>query len=165
MTIPVEGLYMNGSLGAGKPATTQTQNVNTETAGAPISYGQAVAMSGGKVVPANAAPIYGVALSRSYVDSEHFTDTPTDTWKAGDVLGVLREGTIAVPISADVNKNEAATVDANGLFKPAGDSDAVVGIFTTAGNSGDTAFLQTSLGYNSATKDQASSQPANTPTK
>lgn len=156
MTIPIEGLYQNGSLGAGKPATTQTQTVNTETAGAPISYGQAVALQAGKVVPANAAPIYGVALARSYVDSEHFTDTQTDTWKAGETLGVLREGTIAVPLSADVNKNEAATVDANGQFKPAGDTDAVVGLFTTTGNSGDTAFLQTSLGYASATKDQAS---------
>ena len=165
MTIPVSNFYQDGSLGAGKPATTQQQTVNSEVAGAAVKYGQAVTLKDGKAVPANAAPIYGVALSRSYTDADRFLTPKTDTWLEGETFGVLREGTIAVPVSADVNKGDGATVDADGNFKPASGSDVLVGIFTTTANSGATAFLQTSLGFTSATGTAAASSTPSTDSK
>lgn len=162
MPIPVDSFYQGGELGAGKPATIQQMTVNSEVASAPISYGQAVAMTSGKVAPATAGPIYGIALSRVYENDDRFVSPKADTWLAGETIPVVREGTVAVPISADVNKGDNATVDANGQFKPAGSSDSVVGIFTTSGNSGHTAALQTGQGYNAlSASSQQSSAPAN----
>lgn len=162
MPIPVDSFYQGGELGAGKPATIQQMTVNSEVASAPISYGQAVTLTGGKVAPATAGPIYGVALSRVYENDDRFIDPKADTWLTGETVPVIREGTVAVPISADVDKGDNATVDATGLFKPAGASDSVVGIFITAGNSGHTAALQTGQGYNAQS---ASSQQPSTPAK
>lgn len=150
MAIPVEPFYQPSSLGAGHVATTQPVVANSDVAAADIKYGQAVTIKDGAVIPATAAPIYGVALKRSYMDTDRFIDPKDDTWHTGETLAVLREGTVAVPLSADVNKGEGATIDANGLFKPASGSDVLVGIFTSSGNTDDTAFLQTNLGFNSS---------------
>lgn len=169
MTIPTGSMYMPESLGAGKIATLQDVTANTEVAGENLAYGQAVALKDGKAVPATTAPIYGVAIKRGYMNADRFNgdDTEkTDTWLAGEAVGVLREGTIAVPVSADVNKGDGATIDANGQFKPATGSDILVGIFQSTANTGDTAFLQTSLGFTSGTgTESASSGTASTPTK
>lgn len=160
MAIPINGIYMDGHLGAGKPATTETQTVNSEIAGAAIKYGQAVTLTDDKLQPAAAAPIYGVALSRSYLNADRFTDDDktNDAWETGEAVGVLREGTIAVPVSADVNKGEGATVDANGLFAPATDATTAVGIFQSDANSGETAFLQTNLAFTSGVGSQSASK-------
>lgn len=145
--IPDGKLYMDGELGAGTVATIEDAKVNTEMAGADLGFGQGVVIKDGKAAPATKGPIYGVALKRTYVNGDHFLDETIqgDKWKAGEVLGVLREGTIAVPLSADVNKGENATVDSNGNFKPAGASDPVVGFFVSAGNQGGTANMQTTI--------------------
>ena len=68
-----------------------------------------------------------------------------EDWSAGEWFGCVREGTVAVPISEDVNSRENAAVDANGNFKPAGASDTVVGVFLSSGNKGGTARLQTRI--------------------
>lgn len=162
MPIPTDSFYQGGDLGAGKPATIQQMTVNSEVASAPIMYGQAVAMVGGKVAPATGAPIYGIALSRVYENDDRFMSPKTDTWRAGETIPVVREGTVAVPISADVNRGDNATVDAKGLFKTAGASDPVVGVFTTSGNLGKTAALQTGQGYNAKS---ASSPQSSAPAK
>lgn len=145
--IPDGKLYMDGELGAGTVATIEDAKVNTEMAGADVGFGQGVVVKDGKAAPATKGPIYGIALKRTYVNGDHFLDETIqgDKWKAGEVLGVLREGTIAVPLSADVNKGENATVDNNGNFKPAGASDPVVGFFVSAGNQGGTANMQTTI--------------------
>ena len=150
MAIPVNDFYTPASLGAGHIASMQDVTANSEIAGAAIEYGQAVTLTDGKAVPATAAPIYGIAIQRGYMNADRFAEVKTDTWLTGEALGVLRSGTIAVPISADVDKGDGATIDADGKFKPIADGETPVGIFTSAGNSGDTAFLQTSLAFTSA---------------
>lgn len=147
MAIPDGRLYLDGQLGAGEVATIEPSTVNTENAGADINFGAGVVLKDGKVVPATKAPIYGVALRRTYVNGDHFYDETieNDHWNTGEDLGVLRDGTIAVPISDDVDRGENATVDAQGNFKPAGASDTVVGVFLSAGNKGGTANLQTRI--------------------
>lgn len=143
--IPDGKLYMDGQLGAGTVATLEDSSVNTLTAGGPIGFGTAVTIKDGKAVQAAGAPIYGVALKRTYMNADHFCqeDIDNDKWGEGEVLGVLRDGTIAVPVSADADAQENATVDANGQFKPAGASDTVVGVFLSSANAGETAQLQT----------------------
>ena len=143
--IPDGKLYMDGQLGAGTVATLEDSSVNTLTAGGPIGFGTAVTIKDGKAVQAAGAPIYGVALKRTYMNADHFyqEDIDNDKRGEGEVLGELRDGTIAVPVSADADAQENATVDANGQFKPAGASDTVVGVFLSSANAGETAQLQT----------------------
>lgn len=145
--IPDGKLYMDGQLGAGTVATLEDSSVNTLTAGGPIGFGTAVTIKDGKAVQAGGAPIYGVALKRTYLNGEHFfqDDIDNDKWAEGEVLSVLRDGTISVPVSADVDVQENATVDANGQFKPAGTSDQIVGVFLSSANAGETAQLQTRI--------------------
>lgn len=61
------------------------------------------------------------------------------------MIGVLRDGTIYVPVNVDVNANENAAVDTDGNFKVAGASDSVVGVFLSSANAGSTARLQTRI--------------------
>lgn len=145
MAIPDGKLYDDGQLSPGSIATTEPVTINTENAGALINYGIAVVLQDGKVVPATGGPIYGVALKRSYVNADHFTedDSKQGHWENGETLGVLRDGTIAVPITTDVIRGESAAVDASGGFKTASVNDRVVGIFLSDGEKGGTASLQT----------------------
>lgn len=149
MAIPNGRLYHDDPLSAGTIATIEPSTINTENAGAEIDFGTAVTMKDGKAVQATKAPIYGVALKRTYIDSDHFYDEEiqNDHWKIGETLGVLRDGTIAVPISGDVDRGDDATVDANGKFKTAGAGDVVVGVFLSSANDGDTANLQTRVQF------------------
>ena len=165
MAIPDGELYSDGTLSAGTVATIEDSIVNTENAGANINFGAGVVLQGGKVVPATKAPIYGVALKRTYINGDHFYDATIDGdhWEAGENLGVLRLGTISVPISDDVDRGENATVDAQGNFKPAGASDTVVGVFLSDGNKGGTASMQTSIQLANGTS-SAGSTSSNTST-
>ena len=145
--IPDGRLYHDDPLSAGTVASPfEPTAVNTEHAGAEIAYGGAVNLQDGKAIPAtNGQSFYGVALKRTSVHGFELTEEAIegDKWKEGETLGVLRDGTVFVPISEDVDRGEIATVDANGTFKPASANDVVVGIFTSSGNAGSTAELQT----------------------
>lgn len=147
MGIPDGQLYGNPELGAGEVATIEPVTITTEQAGADVDFGQGVQIKSGQIVPANAGNIYGIAVRRTHVDADHLTpdDIANDKWHKGEWLGVVREGTVAVPLSADVNSRENAAVDSNGNFKPAGSSDTVVGVFLSSGNNGGTARLQTRI--------------------
>lgn len=137
-------LYSDGNIGAGKVATLEPYVVNTFTAGADIKFGQAVVIKNGLLEPATKAPMFGVALARQWTDSTNFVqeEMEKDHWSSGKAVDIMRDGTISVQISDDVNAGENATVDADGLFKAAGTSDKVVGVFTSTGNKGGTANLQ-----------------------
>lgn len=152
--IPDGRLYHDDSLSAGTVASPwDLTSVNTEHAGADIAFGGAVTFKEGKVVPAASGAIYGIALKRTYVDGDNlFEETiANDKWKNGETLGVMRDGTAWVPISEDVDRGDNAAVDANGNFKPATDKDTVVGIFTSDGDKGTTAELQTRIQFSSNT--------------
>lgn len=145
--IPDGTLYGNPELGAGEVATIEDVTLTTEQAGADIGYGQGVQIKDGLLVPATSGNIYGIALRRTHVNADHLypEDMVKEYWSAGEWFGCVREGTVAVPISEDVNSRENAAVDANGNFKPAGASDTVVGVFLSSGNKGGTARLQTRI--------------------
>lgn len=145
--IPDGTLYGNPELGAGEVATIEDVTLTTEQAGADIGYGQGVQIKDGLLVPATKGNIYGIALRRTHVNADHLyaEDMAKEHWSAGEWLGCIREGTVAVPISEDVNSRENAAVDANGNFKPAGTNDTVVGVFLSSGNAGGTARLQTRI--------------------
>lgn len=154
--IPDGELYHNNPLSAGTVASPfEPTAVNTEHAGAEIAYGGAVNLQDGKAIPAtNGQSFYGVALKRTSVHGFELTEEVIegDKWKDGETLGVLRDGTVFVLISEDVDRGESATVDANGTFKPAAANDVVVGIFTSSGNAGSTAELQTRVQFAAGTK-------------
>lgn len=168
MAIPDGELYNSGQLAAGQLATIERATINTEQAGADIGFGQGVAIANGAVVPATGGNIFGVALRRTYLNADHLTqeNIDADKWHAGEMLGVVREGTVQVPISADVEMNENAAVDQDGNFKPAGASDTVVGVFLNASNAGGTARMQTRIQF-PAPAPQATqpAQPTTQPTQ
>ena len=149
MPISDPTLYSNTDIGPGRIATLEPYRVNVETAGTDIKFGQAVVLKGGKAVPATKAPIYGIALNRDWTSSEDFIqkEMDEDHYSEGQAFDVLRDGTVSVNISDDVNRGENATVDADGNFKAAGTSDTVVGVFLSSGNKGGTARLQTRIQF------------------
>lgn len=149
MPISDPTLYSNTDIGPGRIATLEPYRVNVETAGADINFGQAVVLKGGKAVPATKAPIYGIALNRDWTSSEDFIqkEMDEDHYSEGQAFDVLRDGTVSVNISDDVNRGENATVDTDGNFKAAGTSDTVVGVFLSSGNKGGTARLQTRIQF------------------
>ncbi|CAM3083544.1 hypothetical protein SAMN04487792_1551 [Lactobacillus bombicola] len=145
MAIPDGTFYQGQQIGFGKPATLEPNITNSDTAGAEIKYGQAVNFdSNGKVVPATHAPIYGVAWAKQYVDGYAVNEETKAAarWHTGETVSVMRDGTIEVCATEDVNKNTPATVDANGNFKMADTNDFVVGLFRTAANAGEGVDLQ-----------------------
>lgn len=162
-------LYSDGNIRAGKIATLEPYRVDTYTAGADIKFGQAVIIKNGLLQPATGAPIFGVAIDRQWTASEDFIpeEMEKDHWAKGKAVDVLRDGTISVQISDDVNAGENATVDADGLFKAAGSGDKVVGIFTSTGDKGGTANLQTRIQFDHGNADDdggaASTTPATQP--
>ncbi|MBP2057889.1 hypothetical protein J2Z60_001064 [Lactobacillus colini] len=151
-------LYSDGNLSAGKIATLENYSINTVTAGADLKFGQAVVIKDGLAVPATKAPIFGVVLKRQWTESIDFVpeEMENDHWYKGNAVDVLRDGTIAVPISEDVNENENATVDADGNFKAASAGDKIVGVFLSSGDKGNTAILQTRVVFDSANADNNS---------
>lgn len=165
MAIPDGELYNTGELAPGQLATIERATINTEQAGAPIGFGQGVAIKDGLVVPATGGNIFGVALRRTYLNADHLTqeNIDADKWQTGELLGVVREGTIQVPINEDVNENENAAIDKDGNFKPAGASDTVVGVFLGSGNKGGTARMQTRIQLSNTAVTGSGLQNANAP--
>lgn len=150
MPISDPTLYSNSDIGPGRIATLEPYRVNVETAGTDIKFGQAVVIKDGKAIPATKAPIYGIALNRDWTDSENFiqTEMDQDHYSEGQAFDVLRDGTVSVNLSDDVNRGENATVDTDGNFKAAGTGDQIVGVFLSSGDKGGTARLQTRIQFN-----------------
>ena len=165
MAIPDGELYNTGELAPGQLATIERATINTEQAGAPIGFGQGVAIKDGLVVPATGGNIFGVALRRTYLNADHLTqeNIAADKCQTGELFGLVREGTIQVPINEDVNENENAAVDKDGNFKPAGASDTVVGVFLGSGNKGGTARMQTRIQISNTAVTGSGLQNANAP--
>ena len=165
MAIPDGELYNTGELAPGQLAPIERATINPEQAGAPIGVGQGGAFKDGLVVPATGGNIFGVALRRTYLNADHLTqeNIDADKWQTGELFGVVREGTIQVPINEDVNENENAAVDKDGNFKPAGASDTVVGVFLGSGNKGGTARMQTRIQLSNTAVTGSGLQNANAP--
>ena len=145
--IPDGELYNTGSISAGTVSDLETAVINTEQVGQPVGYGQGVQINNGMVVPATKGHIFGIAVKRYHTNADHlYPDLlKGEKWEQGEMIGVLRDGTIYVPVNVDVNANENAAVDTDGNFKVAGTSDSVVGVFLSSANAGSTARLQTRI--------------------
>lgn len=145
--IPDGELYNTGSISAGTVSDLETAVINTEQVGQPVGYGQGVQIKDGMVVPATKGHIFGVAVKRYHTNADHlYPDLmANEKWEQGEMIAVLRDGTIYVPVNVDVNANENAAVDTDGNFKVAGTSDSVVGVFLSSANAGSTARLQTRI--------------------
>lgn len=147
--IPDGELYSTGSISAGTVSDLETAVIDTEQVGQPVGYGQGVQIKDGMVVPATTGHIFGVAVKRTHANADHlYPDlTKGEKWEQGEMIGVLRDGTIYVPVNVDVNANENAAVDTDGNFKVAGTSDQVVGVFLSSANAGSTARMQTRIQF------------------
>lgn len=147
--IPDGELYNTDSISAGTVSDLETAVIDTEQVGQPVGYGQGVQINNGMVVPATKGHIFGVAVKRYHTNADHlYPDLMKDEkWEQGEMIGVLRDGTIYVPVNVDVNANENAAVDTDGNFKVAGTSDSVVGVFLSSANAGSTARMQTRIQF------------------
>ena len=145
--IPDGELYNTDPISAGTVSDLETAVINTEQVGQPVGYGQGVQIKDGMVVPATKGHIFGIAVKRYHTNADHlYPDLmKNEKWEQGEMIGVLRDGTIYVPVNVDVNANENAAVDTDGNFKVAGASDSVVGVFLSSANAGSTARLQTRI--------------------
>lgn len=145
--IPDGELYNTDPISAGTVSDLETAVINTEQVGQPVGYGQGVQIKDGTVIPATEGHIFGVAIKRYHTNADHlYPDLmKNEKWEKGEMIGVLRDGTIYVPVNADVNANENAAVGTDGNFKVAGASDSVVGVFLSSANAGSTARLQTRI--------------------
>lgn len=145
--IPDGELYNTDPISAGTVSDLETAVINTEQVGQPVGYGQGVQIKDGTVIPATKGHIFGVAIKRYHTNADHLYPQlmANEKWEQGEMIGVLRDGTIYVPVSVDVNANENAAVDTDGNFKVAGASDSVVGVFLSSANAGSTARLQTRI--------------------
>lgn len=145
--IPDGELYNTDPISAGTVSDLETAVINTEQVGQPVGYGQGVQIKDGMVVPATKGHIFGIAVKRYHTNADHlYPDLmANEKWEQGEMIGVLRDGTIYVPVNVDVNANENAAVDTDGNFKVAGTSDQIVGVFLSSANAGSTARLQTRI--------------------
>lgn len=145
--IPDGELYNTDPISAGTVSDLETAVINTEQVGQPVGYGQGVQIKDGMVVPATKGHIFGIAVKRYHTNADHlYPDLmANEKWEQGEMIAVLRDGTIYVPVNVDVNANENAAVDTDGNFKVAGASDLVVGVFLSSANAGSTARLQTRI--------------------
>lgn len=145
--IPDGELYNTDPISAGTVSDLETAVINTEQVGQPVGYGQGVQIKDGTVIPATKGHIFGVAIKRYHTNADHLYPQlmANEKWEQGEMIGVLRDGTIYVPVNADVNANENAAVGTDGNFKVAGASDSVVGVFLSSANAGSTARLQTRI--------------------
>lgn len=147
--IPDGELYNTDPISAGTVSDLETAVIDTEQVGQPVGYGQGVQIQDGMVVPATNGHIFGVAVKRFHTSADHLYPElmENEKWEQGEMIGVLRDGTIYVPVNVDVNANENAAVDTDGNFKVAGTSDQVVGVFLSSANAGSTARMQTRIQF------------------
>lgn len=145
MPLPIGQLYQKKELGNGTIGSLKQYSVYTVTAGADINYGIAVAIQDEKAVVATKAPIYGITIKRDYAIGHSYDDIENDHWLQGEKIGVLRQGSVSVPITEDVDRLDQATVNADGTFRTAKSGEQVVGRFLTAGDANSTAIVDVNL--------------------
>ncbi|QHJ84857.1 MAG: hypothetical protein [Bacteriophage sp.] len=149
MSIPISPLYMDNGRGAGHVSTGEPAVVDAVEAGSDIAFGAPVTRVGDKVMQAKAGDsFYGIALNREPSHSQYMTqaEIELDGWKEGEVVGVLRDGSIDSITCEDVLSGTLATFDDNG-FKQAKTGDNVVGIFKADGKKGEYAEIQTRVQF------------------
>lgn len=127
--MPRPSMYMDPNLGIGKIASFQNTETDSGVASAVIAPGAAVEMTDGTVATLSAGKLYGVAVAKDYVDDLNAA-VHANNYAVGQMVPVLRKGSIVVGITGDVTNGAPAAVDGTtGSFKLAGADDAAVGTF------------------------------------
>lgn len=152
MSVPQGTLYREPNLGLGHIADTSIQQVFTEPAAEEIQYGAPLAYTtDGEAVKTAGTADKVIGIARAFEgkmnDFGGFgTEQAGGTFQKDEAVSVLTTGSIVVAVSADVEKGQAAVVDADGKFKAAGtEATTTVGVFRTAGTAGKTAVLHINL--------------------
>ncbi|QHJ77123.1 MAG: hypothetical protein [Bacteriophage sp.] len=168
MGIPVPDLYSDKNGGAGQIATIEDRSVNHAIASARVKFGTAVAIdpnASNAPTPSvddstvlvkqatSASDFYGITTRRAFATTEPLTKENLDNqaWEVGEVLSVLRDGTIWVQIADDVTAGDKATVDASGLLKKANEGDFAIGQFLSSGKANSVARCQIRVQLNAPT--------------
>ncbi|RXF59503.1 hypothetical protein ERD32_02065 [Lactobacillus crispatus] len=145
MPLPVGQLGQKKELGNGTIGSLKDYSIYTVTAGTDINYGLALDVKDGQAVVATKTPIYGISVKRAYVIGHDFDAIEGDHWLKGEKMGALRQGSVSVPITEDVDRLDQATINVDGTFRPAKPGEQVVGRFITAGNANSTAIVDVNL--------------------
>lgn len=145
MPLPIGELYQKKELGNGTIGSLKGYSIYTVKAGSDLNYGVAVSIQDGEAVVATKAPIYGITVKRAYVIGHSYDDIKDDHWLQGEKIGVLRLGSVSVPITEDVDRLDQATINADGTFRTAKPGEPVVGRFLTSGDADSTAIVDVNL--------------------
>jgi len=158
--------WVHAGAGAGHLADTRGARINSDfNAGTALGLGQAVKLDDtGKLAAAtDSADVYGVTAFKSAMQGWTLTAPHDISWDADDIVSVIREGQVYVPVNTDVAKGQKAIVDTDGYFKSAAgvqqSSDAggsgattttttdtaFVGYFRSDAKAGETAALELNL--------------------
>ncbi|MFC6202583.1 hypothetical protein ACFP1L_11985 [Lactiplantibacillus nangangensis] len=152
--------------GAGHLADTRGARINTDfNTSTKLGLGQAVKLNdqGLLDVATDSSDVYGVTSFKSATQGWTLSAPHDVSWDADDVVSVIRQGQVYVPVNDDVSKGQKAIVDTDGYFKSAtgvepadaGDgktaetgttaSTVYVGYFRTDAKAGETAALELNL--------------------
>lgn len=151
MTIPYPQKYMAPELGIGKLANYQNTQADSKAVGTnSIKFGQAVQVTESIAAPCTTGNFFGVALAKNYVDEINFNDdSKTGLYRQGEMVAVLRKGSIWVQVDEDVKEGELASVKPTGNFSVAStaedSTDKPIGIFQTSAQADGLAILQINL--------------------
>ncbi|VDG23673.1 structural cement protein Gp24 [Lactiplantibacillus mudanjiangensis] len=154
--------WVHAGAGAGHLADTRGARINSDfNAGTVLGLGQAVKLGddGLLAVAADSTDVYGVTAFKSATQGWTLSAPHDVSWDANDIVSVVRQGQVYVPVNTDVAKGQKAIVDADGYFKSAagveqssGDGSATtttdttfVGYFRTDAKAGETAALELNL--------------------
>lgn len=155
--------WVHAGAGAGHLADTRGARINSDfNAGTALGLGQAVKLddTGKLAVAADSTDVYGVTSFKSAMQGWTLTAPHDISWDADDIVSVIREGQVYVPVNTDVVKGQKAIVDTDGYFKSvagvqqssgSGSGTAAVtdtdfvGYFRTDAKAGETAALELNL--------------------
>ena len=138
MTFPLPTLHRDQELGLGHIYDTTQQETFSEITAIGLSYGQAVAMTDGKLAVAGATDkLYGIVRANEVLKNAFAFEGEAEeagSYHAGEVVPIVRCGTIIVPVTGAVEKGQTAVLAAGGLFAAAKDATAAgVGVFMSDG--------------------------------
>ena len=147
MTIPIPTKYMQPELGIGKLANYQGTQSDSKVIGTDkVLFGQGVEVVENVAKPYSTGVFFGVSIAKNFVDEIKFDDnTKVGEFRKGEMVAVLRKGSIWVKVDNDVKEGEQAKVVATGNFDVAATGDAVIGIFQSTAQRDGLAVLQINL--------------------
>lgn len=141
MAINKPDLYMNDTVGLGKPAMFQGYEADTAVAGETLEFGVPVENKGGIVsnLKDEGGVFFGITIARHY--AKDLTEKDAEKWAKGETLPVMRKGTIAVEAGATLEIGDRVKVSA-GKFVKSETREGSVGTVKRGGNENEIIYIQ-----------------------